>query len=82
MTPLHEKGPISDKGNYHPISVLCALSHDPGEARWWQPIYNYLVPHNMLYGGQSGFRAQYSCEAALRYMVHKWALAIDRGLDP
>ena len=27
-----------------------------------------------------GFRSQHSCETALSYMVHKWALAIDQGL--
>ena len=68
VSPLHKKGPISDKGNYGPISVLCALSkilqrhvHDS--------IGKYLVSHNMLYGSQSGFRAQHSCETAISYMV-------------
>ena len=79
VSPVHKKGPISDKGNYRPVSVLCALSKIL-ERHVHDGLYNYLVSHNMLYGGQSEFRAQHSCETALSYMVHKWALAIDRGL--
>ena len=71
--------PIRDKGNYRPISVLCALS-EILERHVHDSLYNYLVSHNMLYGGQSGFCAQHSCETVLSYMVHKWASAIDRGL--
>ena len=79
ISSLHKKGPISDKGNYRPISVLHALSKIL-ERHVHDSLYNYLVSHNMLYGGQSGFRTQDSCETALNYMMHKWVSAIDRGL--
>ena len=36
--------------------------------------------HNKPHDGQPGFRAKYSCETALNYMVHTWATAIDKGL--
>ena len=43
-------------------------------------LYAYLMARNFLQGSQSWFRTQRSCETALNYMVHKWALAIDKGL--
>ena len=59
VSPLHKKGPISDKGNYHPVSVLCALSKIL-ERYVHDSLYNYFVSHDMLYGGQPGFHAQHS----------------------
>ena len=42
--------------------------------------YTYLMFHNMLQDGQTGFHAKHSCETALNHMVHEWAMAIDKGL--
>ena len=67
FTPIHEKGPTVNNGNYRPISVLCALSkildrhvHDS--------LYTYLMLHNMLLDGQSGFRVKHLCETALNHI--------------
>lgn len=79
VIPIHKKGPTDDKGNYRPISVLCVLSKIL-ERHVHDSLYAYLMSHNMLHDGQSGFRAKHSCETALNNMVHKWATAIDNGL--
>ena len=39
-----------------------------------------IMTRNLLNDSQSGFRTQHSCETALNYMVHKWAIAIDKIL--
>ena len=77
--PIHKKGATDDKGNYRPISVLSALSKIL-ERHVHDSLYAYLMARNLLHGSQSGFRTQHSCETALNYMVHKWALTIDKGL--
>ena len=79
MIPIHKKGATDNKGNYRPISVLSALSKIL-ERHVHDSLYAYLIARNLLHGSQSGFRSQHSCETALNYMVHKWALAIDKGL--
>ena len=79
ITPIHKKGPTENKGNYRPISILCALSKIL-ERHVHDSLYAYLMSHNMLHESQSGFRAKHSCETALNHMVHMWALAIDKGL--
>ena len=79
ITPIHKKGPTENKGNYRPISVLCALSKIL-ERHVHDSLYTYLMSHNMLHDGQSGFCAKHSCETALNHMVHTWASAIDKGL--
>lgn len=38
------------------------------------------LSHHMVHDGQSGVRVQHSCETALNHMVHKRAMAIDKGL--
>ena len=63
ITPIHTKGPIENKGSYRPISVLCALNKI-FERHVHDSLYTYLMSHNMLHDGQSGFRAEYSCETA------------------
>ena len=79
VIPIHKKGATDNKGNYRPISVLSALSKIL-ERHVHDSLYAYLMARNLLHGSQSGFRTQHSCETALNYMVHKWALAIDKGL--
>ena len=79
ITPIHKKGPTENKGNYRPISILCALSKIL-ERHVHDSLYTYLMYHNMLHDGQSGYRAMHSCETAMNHMVHKWASAIDKGL--
>ena len=79
ITTIHKKGPAENKGNYRPISVLCALSKIL-ERHVHDSLYTYLMSQNMLHDGQSGFRAKHSCETASNHMVYKWASAIDKGL--
>ena len=79
ITPIHKKGPTENKGNYRQISILCALSKILGR-HVHDIMYTYLMSHNMLHEGQSGFRAKHSCETALNHMVHEWAAAIEKGL--
>ena len=74
VIPIHKKGATDNKGNYRPISVLSALSKLL-ERHVHDSLYAYLMARNLLHGSQSGFRTQHSCETALNYMVHKWALA-------
>ena len=79
ITPIHKKEPTESKGNYRPISILCALSKIL-ERYVHGSLYTYIMSHNILHDGQSDFRAKHSCETALNHMVHKWASAIDKGL--
>ena len=79
VIPIHKKGATDNKGNYRPISVLSALSKIL-ERQVHDSLYAYLMARNLLHGSQFGFRTQHSCETAQNYMVHKWALAIDKGL--
>ena len=79
ITPIHRKGPTENKSKLSTdISLVCS-QQDIGET-CIDSLYTYLMFHNMLHDGQSGFRAKHSCETALNHMVHKWALAIDKGL--
>ena len=56
-------------------SLYCVI------ARYWRDsLSTYIISHNMLHGGQSGFRAKHSCEIALNHMVHNFASAIYKGL--
>ena len=79
VIPIHKKGTTDNKGNYRPISVLSAHSKIL-ERHVHDSLYAYLMVRNLLHGSQSGFRTQHYFETALHYMVHKWALAIDKGL--
>ena len=74
ITPIHKKGPIENMGNYRPITVLILERHVHDS------LYTYLMSHNVLHDGQSGFPAENSCETAVNHMVHKWTSAIDKGL--
>ena len=69
ITPIHNKGPTENKGNYRPISVLCALSKIL-ERHVYDCLYTYLMPHNMQHDGQSGFHAKHSYKTALNYVVY------------
>ena len=79
ITPIHKKGLTENKSKLSTDNSLMCSQQDIGET-CIDSLYTYLMFHNMLHGGQSGFRAKHSCETALNHMVHKWALAIDKGL--
>ena len=75
---IHKQGATDNKGKYRPISVLSALSKIL-EIHVHDSLYAYPMARHLLHVSQSGFRTQHYCDTALNYMVHKWALAIDKG---
>ena len=56
------------------ISVVCDLSKKL-ERLVPHSLYTYLISHNMLHDGQSGF-----WDSTEPILVHKWVSAIEKGL--
>ena len=60
VCPIHKKGPLTDKGNYRPIS----LTSVPGkvlESIIKDRIVNFLETNNLIVTSQHGFRHGRSC---------------------
>ena len=52
-------GDKTDKSNYHPISILPAISK-LFEKIGFNQLYRYLLENNLIHPGQSGFLKKYS----------------------
>ncbi len=77
-----KKGATDSKQRKLSTSISCVLSQQHArETRTWQhTIFTTSWHQKLLHGNQSWFHTQHSCETALNCVVHKWALAIDKGL--
>ena len=80
VNPVHKKGPCSDPGNYHPISLMC-ISCKLLEHVISSSIMKHLDQSNILSPFQHGFCLCHSCETQLLFTVHDLAKGIDQHLQ-
>ena len=78
IIPIHKKGSKTDKTNYRPISVLPIISL-LFERHVSLHLRQHLEANKLLYGRQSGFRSNHSCQTALTKLVDDWFTAIDNN---
>jgi exonuclease III len=76
VIPIHKKGPIMDKKNYRPISLLPALSK-VFERLIAKQINSFIEPY--LSNFLCGFRKGYSSQHALLSMLRKWQNCVNNS---
>ena len=78
VSPIHKKGPLTDRGNFRPIS----LTSVPGkllESLVKDKIVEHLDRHNLLGGSQHGFRSGRSTVTNLLEFYHHMFVTLDRS---
>ena len=79
VIPLYKKGNKKFEGNYRPVSILPVVSKI-FERIVYNQFYDFLSAHQILYGNQSGFRKDFSTDAALTDLADKIKYNMDEGL--
>ena len=78
VIPIHKKGTKCDKNNYRPISILPIISLI-FERHVSIHLKDHFESNDLLYGRQSGFRKNHSCETALTKILDDWLTALDQN---
>ena len=78
VVPIYKKGDKCNTSNYRPISLLPFISL-VFERHVNLHLKLYLENYNLLYGRQSGFRTNYSCQTASIRILDDWISAIDKN---
>ena len=76
VIPLFKGGNKQIMSNYHPISLLPAISKLL-EKIMYKRTYDFLMKYDLLYKSQYGFRKKHSCEHAVTELVGE----ICKGLE-
>ena len=78
VTPIYKKGDKFDKTNYRPISILPVVSLI--FARHANLHFKtFHEANDLLYGRQSDFRENQSCQTSLIRIIDDWITAIDNN---
>ena len=78
VAPIYKDGPTDEKSNYRPITVLPTVSR-LFEELIYEQLYSYLNDNNLIFSGQSGFRALHSVLTGLLKLTNDWYIDLDKG---
>ena len=78
VTPIFKSGDRRQCVNYHPISILPAVSK-VFEKEVFHQVYGYLTENCLLSKFRSGFRPKHSTVTALIRMCDEWLENMDNG---
>ena len=76
VSPIFKKDDVTDKQNYHPVSLLCI----PGklmESNVASTITSHVADHGLAHSRQWAHRKGHSTELLLVKMVENWRKALD-----
>ena len=76
--PIFKSGGKCLPTNYRPISVLPLISKLI-KKHISRHMCQYFAKYNLLHDAQSGFRSNYSCQAALINIIDKWIEEMNNG---
>ena len=76
VTPFHKKNSNLDKENYHPVSILPAISKIYERAINEQ-LCSFFSQHFNTY--LSAFRPGYGCQSALLRIIEDWKQALNEN---
>ena len=77
VVPIHKNGELSEINNYRPISILPLFSKIY-ERLMYKRLIDFLNKYDILCKKQFGFRANYSPNTALAYLIDKIVSAYDK----
>ena len=81
VIPIHKKDNDTDFANYHPISILPALSKI-FERIIYNQTHDYFQSNNLYFNSQYGFRKQHSTELALLEVIDRITQQLDNKITP